>query len=276
MRKLGLVAATAMLAMAFAGAANATFELTYQSEAPGIVNTSTTLTVGGVETFDGISAGNYPTLASTFGNNGVVSGVYTSSTDPGNSANSGYVQVNPADQYGAAGGTGNYIVALNDAYTLTLATTGQSINYFGYWLSALDAGNVLLFENADNQVEFTFNASDVLAALPPATASGYYGNPEPNFTGDNNTQPYVFLNFYDLSGSFTKIVFEEDPLQGGYESDNQTVGHYTTVGPNQTTIPLTNSMQGVPEPAAWSLMLIGFGALGVAMRSRRRQAVATA
>jgi hypothetical protein len=30
----------------------------------------------------------------------------------------------------------------------------------------------------------------------------------------------------------------------------------------------------VPEPATWSLMLLGFGAIGVAMRRRRRQLAA--
>jgi hypothetical protein len=33
---------------------------------------------------------------------------------------------------------------------------------------------------------------------------------------------------------------------------------------------------GVPEPAAWAMMLIGFGAMGAAMRSRRKAAIATA
>jgi hypothetical protein len=34
------------------------------------------------------------------------------------------------------------------------------------------------------------------------------------------------------------------------------------------------SLIAVPEPAAWALMLVGFGGLGAAMRSRRRMALA--
>ena len=60
------------------------------------------------------------------------------------------VQINPADVYGGAGGAGNYAVAFgNTPYTLTLTADPikdpQGINYFGYWLSALDAGNQVAF-----------------------------------------------------------------------------------------------------------------------------------
>jgi hypothetical protein len=34
-----------------------------------------------------------------------------------------------------------------------------------------------------------------------------------------------------------------------------------------------NGNGAVPEPASWALMMIGFGAIGSAMRSRRRMAV---
>jgi hypothetical protein len=35
-----------------------------------------------------------------------------------------------------------------------------------------------------------------------------------------------------------------------------------------------NSAGGVPEPSAWAMMLVGFGGLGIAMRSRRKLAAA--
>jgi hypothetical protein len=38
----------------------------------------------------------------------------------------------------------------------------------------------------------------------------------------------------------------------------------------------TFNLTAVPEPASWAMMLVGFGGLGVAMRSRRKMATATA
>ena len=50
--------------------------------------------------------------------------------------------------------------------------------------------------------------------------------------------------------------------------------------PNAGMISVSNNVQvgtgAVPEPATWAMMLVGFGGLGVAMRSRRKQAAATA
>jgi hypothetical protein len=40
-------------------------------------------------------------------------------------------------------------------------------------------------------------------------------------------------------------------------------------------VTLGSTTPGVPEPASWALMLVGFGGLGMALRSRRRPASAT-
>lgn len=50
-------------------------------------------------------------------------------------------------------------------------------------------------------------------------------------------------------------------------------GWYNNTGAINVTV---NTLSGVPEPAGWTLMLAGFGGLGMAIRARRRQAVAAA
>ncbi|HEX4180901.1 MAG TPA: PEPxxWA-CTERM sorting domain-containing protein [Caulobacteraceae bacterium] len=51
-------------------------------------------------------------------------------------------------------------------------------------------------------------------------------------------------------------------------------------GPNGSVPPFALldgvSLTAVPEPATWAFMLVGFGGMGAAIRSRRRQAAATA
>lgn len=121
--------------------ASTTFIVSYEAEAAGVENTTATFSVGGVETFNELPVGTYPqSIATTFGTSGAgstIDGTYTAGSAAG-------IQINQADQYGGAGGTGNYIVAFpNTPYTLSLTSDVQGgVNYFGYWLSALDPGNL--------------------------------------------------------------------------------------------------------------------------------------
>jgi hypothetical protein len=62
---------------------------------------------------------------------------------------------------------------------------------------------------------------------------------------------------------------------------SQTLSFLATGGPSSSQPPfsLLDSVSltgGVPEPAAWSLMIMGLGSLGVALRRRRSSAAATA
>ena len=71
----------------------------------------------------------------------------------------------------------------------------------------------------------------------------------------------MFVNFYATAGTtFDRVVFRESPTVGGYESDNHTVGYYRTI-----------TGTGVPEPATWAMMIIGFGAAGSMARIQRRR-----
>ena len=255
-----------MTGAAISNAASAAFVVSYEGEAAGVQNTTATFTTSGVETFDSQAVHAYPsTITTTFGTSGAgttINGVYTSQ-------GSG-IQINSADQYGGAGGNSNYIVAFpNTPYTLDLSSDIKGgVNYFGFWLSALDKGNTLTFSDVAGKTLFTFNPKDVINAINTAPdPSLYYGNPNTSFHGQDGGEPFVFINFFDTTGSFNKISFAEVNFGGGYESDNHTVGHYTSMGQG-TTVPLTLS-SSAPEPQSWALMIIGVGAVGAVLRRRR-------
>lgn len=235
------IASAALGALMATTAARAdTFVQTY--ELPGVQNTTATFSGGvGVETFDSVGLG-FGGFVSTFGG-----GPYTGTYSAG-------ARIDNANQYGSAGGTGQHAVTFeNTGYSITL---NQKVSYFGYWLSALDRGNVVNFYN-DATLVGTLTPANVLASIGANPA--YFGNPNAPFLGQNSGEPYAFVNFYDTTGTFNKIEFLENPMVGGYESDNHTVGIYKDI----VGIPV------VPEPGTYALMLLGLA--GVAAVGRRRK-----
>ncbi len=48
---------------------------------------------------------------------------------------------------------------------------------------------------------------------------------------------------------------------------------FYALGVNSITVHIGQAAPAVPEPAAWALMLSGFGAIGAALRGRRTTAV---
>ena len=247
--------ATAVAALA-APATAANFQITY--EAAGVQNTTGTFATKGVETFDSLDGGDglqaaAQTFTTNFGTGGTITGTYSN------------VQVAKADQYGGAGGTGNYALTnTGTGYTLNLSTTdARGINYFGFWLSALDSGNQLDFLK-NGQIVFSYSNADVAAMF--ANMPAYAGNPNGQYAGQNSNQAYAFLNFYDQDGTFDAIHFFEKPQVGGYESDNHTVGFFTKD---------SGTVAAVPEPPTWALLLVGFAMVGAPARYRRRSANGT-
>lgn len=190
--------------------------------------------------------GVFPTLISTGDAAGLISGTY-----------SGGLIISSADQYGGAGGTGYYpeLFASGNGYTLTLTTSGglPGVNYFGLWFSALDAGNDLKFyENGTLLLDFTPTLFQSLVGACPNSSNAFCGNPNANFLNQDSGEQFAFLNFYDETGYFNEVVFTESG-DGGFESDNHTVGYMNPPTPTGTLI------QGspIPEPGSFLLMLPG-------------------
>ena len=216
-------------------------------EAPGAEFTTSTFTSSGVMTFDS----SFDEAAA----GGPQSITWNPAGIPGMTVQIDNVTVVPADEYGGSDGIGYYATDYNGPLTVTM---NQSVTYFGLWLSALNYGNFISIYNNDTLVaDFDPYSMDALLASTPA----YFGNTttyysDPNADGDNDpAEAFVFINFYDETGSFNKIVLGDD---GSFESDNYTVGTYATETGNV-----------VPEPASIALFSAALGALAVVRRRRR-------
>ncbi len=252
--KLGFAAAIATILVTSVGhAAPLPNYFTIRIEAPGIQETTATFDYVGVERFDGLSGGLYDTHDTDFGSS-PIEATYSN------------LQVAPASIYGGAEGTGNFAnVGRGSATTITFTQEGASgLNYFGYWLSALDAGNMLEFWS-NGILLGTFAPADVIALV--ATNSDYYGNPTDPFLGEVDHEPFVFVNFFLEGGATfdTLVYWEDQSVNGAYESDNHTVGWWETQGQG-------TEVTTVSEPASTLSALFGLSLIGAYVyRARRRQ-----
>lgn len=122
-----------------------------------------------------------------------------------------------------------------------------------------------------------------------------YGTPEGDCgagcdlgAGDFPTVTYLDGAFAGIGNMFINAqgyTFDADPIAdafGGFDLGDQSVGGYQFFlgrgdedNPFRTIIAVGDydataaSFQAVPEPATWSLMMCGFGALGAILRRRR-------
>lgn len=78
------------------------------------------------------------------------------------------------------------------------------------------------------------------------------------------------------TAAFAEIIGDATPTSGGMLQFELSVGEPDITFSSQVYPDRDVPGPGVPEPATWAMMLMGFGGLGAAMRSRRKRAAVAA
>ena len=224
------------------------------------------------------------------GSSGQVSSNVSFSTTDGNTATLDKVNVMAANQYGgaadAASPNGSPFAVQSKGGTegntpVTTMTLASPLYYFGMWWSAGDAANYLYFYSGTNLLA-AMNTAYLKAEI--ASSPAYYGNPTPGSnSGKDSSEPFAFLNFFDMGSSGITSIILSNSASSGFESDNWTFrnaayGSDPLDGPtlpgvlveevNGTNIvalytssspPIASPASSVPEPSL--LGLIGIGGL---------------
>lgn len=156
---------------------------------------------------------------------------------------------------------------------------GDSIDYIGtYWNAQSGSRSVDLSGNApgslsqtfDTVLGLTYNVSFFLGANgdgPPPTKSvtvGATGNATVGYTVPSTPFPPNVVTYSPFSYAFTA-------------TGTSTTLTFTSTGTTAYGAALDSvSVNAVPEPATWALMIVGFGAMGGMLRRHRQAAFAIA
>jgi hypothetical protein len=210
------------------------------------------------ETFDGRTPGSAAridtavgTLGSVDGGQAIAPNTSTGGADQPNSLAAGgqFFSVRPGaratlDLSAAAGGPG-------------------PVDYFGFWWSAADSGNSLVANMVDGD-EALFGSRILQAA--DADSSARPGNPTTEFSGQNPSEAYAYVNLYaqDPGSRIASVVFSQAAGTDAFELDNLSVaaGLLPTLQPQSST--------AVPAPGTLLLLAPALALLGWARRKRRR------
>jgi hypothetical protein len=180
------------------------------------------------ETFNGFPTGPFTTRNTAVG----------TLTSPG-------AAIVAADIFGGAGGSRYVAIGAQSGQTqMTLSLPGAQ-SYFGFWWSAVDAGNSLEFLSGGSVIK-TYDRNSAFGSLP----NTYLGNPN---NGGDSGEKFAYFNFVGTNGTtFDQVRFKNVDTTTGFEADNF-------------------SIRAVPAPPA--VVLVGMGTGVVAMRryiGRRR------
>jgi hypothetical protein len=136
------------------------------------------------------------------------------------------------EAFGPPAGTGNFIAILNGSFTVNFGAAPVSV--FSFLLGGLDAYNKVTLNFVGGGTPLTLTGREIIG-LPFTTEEN---------TGETGRVTYDFGSGPQLAS----VVFSSE----------------------KRSFELDGLISAAPEPAAWGMMIIGFGIAGGALRLRRR------
>ncbi len=152
---------------------------------------------------------------------------------------------------------------------------GDFINGLSANLGDATARNILYFGNATDDETVYEAPGTTTPGLDGIGANGWVSS-----TVGLDGSKLTFSGVYAITGADPSVgIYDELQLRcsAGFTCDYQHTGVIDITAPTGVTytsgsgVFLTEPFSEAPEPAAWTLMLLGFGALGAALRRDRRR-----
>jgi hypothetical protein len=162
---------------------------------------------------------------------------------------------------------------------LVNVSTDTLLTNVGFYSAAPNGGNLeyMIWDGTNSNLLFSIVGTGPVGSSPTLTYS-------PNFSFNLLAgSSYYFGIMADAAANFgytfPPVTISQNGLTATGENSNYTnFGSPAVAGGGGASINLVllGSQAGaVPEPATWAMMLIGFGAIGLSMRARRRQVLST-
>jgi|GEM_PF-2636122 len=153
----------------------------------------------------------------------------------------------------------------------------RGVRYFGYRPGALDENNTIeLFSKGQSLGFFNFVDSPLKTGIVGSSLAWGISNMLAGMSAAAPA-PFTYVNFFS-DAAIDEVRFTQ--TSGSFSFDDVRVGDFETVVRRSAMVSrssqLSQSATGfsqvtaVPEPATWALMILGFGAVGYALRRRHR------
>lgn len=177
----------------------------------------------------------------------------------------------------------------------TPCPTGTSPTTFTGTPVGSGTGGVLTFTSGTFNVTDSGGIAPIGSGIPPTDTLGFFSLVGGTGQSTFNTPFTLFVTFTAPAGTAGPGTFMStitgsvtDGTAGGVDIDFDNTPHLFTSAAGPFTLavrdlsvtngglntPITGTIRAVPEPATWAMMLLGFGAIGFAMRRRRQPAIA--